>query len=151
MIRDIDTHRIIMAAEANRLTLAPIMVDAQEVLRDAKLEYSQYEAVDICTLWWNPTRRPCASRADRSLVDRVIGNMLKNALEASTVGDTITLRALPDPHGVTFEVHNPLPMPRKVQLQVFQRSYSTKGAGRGLGTYGIKLLERELSSRQGMV
>jgi sensor histidine kinase regulating citrate/malate metabolism len=25
-------------------------------------------------------------------------------------------------------------------LQIFQRSFSTKGAGRGLGTYSIKLL-----------
>jgi signal transduction histidine kinase len=31
-------------------------------------------------------------------------------------------------------------MPRDVQLQVFQRFFSTKGAGRGLGTYSIRLL-----------
>jgi signal transduction histidine kinase len=37
-------------------------------------------------------------------------------------------------------VHNPGFMTRDVQLQVFQRSFSTKGAGRGLGTYSIKLL-----------
>jgi len=140
MLRDIDTHRIIMAAEANRLALAPLMIDAQEVLRDARLEYSQSEVdQQLCiVVESNPT--PVRFTTDRSLVDRVIGNMLKNALEASMLGDTITLRAIPDPHGVTFAVHNPLPMPRKVQLQVFQRSYSTKGAGRGLGTYSIKLL-----------
>jgi len=27
-----------------------------------------------------------------------------------------------------------------VQLQVFQRSFSTKGPGRGIGTYSIRLL-----------
>ena len=140
MLRDIDTHRIIMAAEANRLALAALVIDAQEVLRDARLEYSQSEVdQQLCiVVESNPT--PVRFTTDRSLVDRVIGNMLKNALEASMLGDTITLRAIPDPHGVTFAVHNPLPMPRKVQLQVFQRSYSTKGAGRGLGTYSIKLL-----------
>jgi sensor histidine kinase regulating citrate/malate metabolism len=31
-------------------------------------------------------------------------------------------------------------MPRDVQLQVFQRSFSTKGPGRGIGTYSIRLL-----------
>ncbi len=41
---------------------------------------------------------------------------------------------------VWFEVHNPAYMPRDIQLQVFQRSFSTKGEGRGLGTYSIKLL-----------
>lgn len=30
-------------------------------------------------------------------------------------------------------------MSRSVQLQVFQRSFSTKGIGRGIGTYSIKL------------
>jgi sensor histidine kinase regulating citrate/malate metabolism len=39
-------------------------------------------------------------------------------------------------------------MPRSVQLQVFNRSFSTKGAGRGLGTYSMKLLtERFLGGR----
>lgn len=39
-------------------------------------------------------------------------------------------------------------MPYDVQLQVFQRSFSTKGIGRGLGTYSIRLLsERYLSGR----
>jgi sensor histidine kinase regulating citrate/malate metabolism len=39
-------------------------------------------------------------------------------------------------------------MPRNVQLQVFQRSFSTKGADRGLGTYSIKLLtERYLNGK----
>ena len=49
---------------------------------------------------------------------------------------------------VEFSVHNPNPMPRNVQLQVFQRSFSTKGSGRGLGTYSMKLLsERYLGGR----
>ncbi len=140
MIRDIDTHRILMAAEANRLQLAPVLTDAAEVLRDAQAEYHQYGHDQHIEIVAEPTPTPVRFTTDRSLVDRVIGNMVKNALEASTRGDVVTLRVLPDAAGVTFAVHNPLPMPRKVQLQVFQRSYSTKGAGRGLGTYSIKLL-----------
>jgi sensor histidine kinase regulating citrate/malate metabolism len=31
-------------------------------------------------------------------------------------------------------------MPKDVRQQVFQRSFSTKGTGRGLGTYSMKLL-----------
>lgn len=140
MIRDIDTHRILIAAEANRLTLTSAETDAETVLRDAKTGYSQYETDQHILIVVEPPPTPVRFTTDRSLVDRVIGNMLKNALEASTSGETVTLRVIPDAEGVIFAVHNPLPMPRKVQLQVFQRSYSTKGAGRGLGTYSIKLL-----------
>ena len=39
-------------------------------------------------------------------------------------------------------------MPANVQLQMFQRSFSTKGRGRGLGTYSVKLLtEKYLQGR----
>jgi sensor histidine kinase regulating citrate/malate metabolism len=31
-------------------------------------------------------------------------------------------------------------MPEKVKLQIFNRSFSTKGIGRGIGTYSIKLI-----------
>jgi sensor histidine kinase regulating citrate/malate metabolism len=34
-------------------------------------------------------------------------------------------------------------MPVDVQLQIFQRSFSTKGNGRGIGTYSIKLLTEQ--------
>jgi sensor histidine kinase regulating citrate/malate metabolism len=41
-------------------------------------------------------------------------------------------------------------IPRDVQLQLFKRSFSTKGEGRGLGTYSMKLLtERYLNGRVG--
>ncbi len=50
--------------------------------------------------------------------------------------------------GIEFDVHNPGAMPRNVQLQVFQRSFTSKGDGRGLGTYSMKLLsERYLGGR----
>ena len=140
MIRDIDTHRILIAAEANRLTLSPSVMDAEQVLNDTKTEYSQYALDGGVTVVVDPPPAPIVFTTDQSLLARVIGNMLKNALEASTSGDTVTMRATTDASTVTFEVHNALFMPRKVQLQVFQRSYSTKGAGRGLGTYSIKLL-----------
>ena len=53
----------------------------------------------------------------------------------------------------TFTVHNPEVMPKEVQLQVFQRSFSTKGeAGRGIGTYSMKLFgERYLGGKVAFV
>ena len=43
-------------------------------------------------------------------------------------------------------------MPPEVQLQVFNRSFSTKGNGRGIGTYSIKLLcERYLKGKVSFV
>jgi len=83
---------------------------------------------------------------DRSLLGRVLGNMLKNALEADPVESVITMSCRPENGNVVFEVNNRAYMPRNIQLQIFNRSFSSKGKGRGLGTYSMKLLsERYLN------
>ena len=69
----------------------------------------------------------------------MLGNLLKNALEASSAGETVTVGVMPEDDRVAFWVHNAAHMPRDVQLQVFKRSFSTKGSGRGIGTYSIRL------------
>ena len=86
---------------------------------------------------------------ERSLLTRVIGNMIKNALEAEPVGAVVKVGAERLEGGLyTLWVRNPTVMPRHVQLQIFQRSFTTKGSGRGLGTYSMKLLaERFLNGK----
>lgn len=77
---------------------------------------------------------------DVNLIRRVLSNMLKNALEAVSVGEVVTMGCQMVGKQVQFWVHNPGYIPREVQLQLFQRSFSTKGARRGLGTYSMRLL-----------
>jgi len=85
---------------------------------------------------------------DRVLLARVLNNMVKNALEAVAPGSPVTLGCTALDGEIDFWVHNPGAMSRDVQVQVFRRSFSTKGRGRGLGTYSIKLLtERYLKGR----
>jgi signal transduction histidine kinase len=76
---------------------------------------------------------------DRVVLRRVFLNMLKNAREASGPGDKVSVRIKEDGGRVKIGIHNPAVMPPAVRSQVFQRSFSTKGSGRGLGTYSIKL------------
>jgi len=78
--------------------------------------------------------------SDETLLTRVLINMAKNALEAIPLGEKIKITATNGKSGVRFEVFNPTYMPKEVQLQLFQRSFSTKGNNRGLGTYSMKLL-----------
>jgi K+-sensing histidine kinase KdpD len=87
-------------------------------------------------------------RTDRFILIRILKNMVKNAIEASANGDFVTLGCIEDKQGVSFWVHNPQPMSSEVRHQVFTRNYSTKGSGRGLGTYSMKLLgERYLNGK----
>jgi len=78
----------------------------------------------------------------------VINNMIKNALEAIVREGRITIECIKNPEGIVIRVHNPGIMSDTVKKQVFQRSFSTKGKGRGLGTYSMKLLgERYLGGK----
>jgi hypothetical protein len=85
---------------------------------------------------------------DERILARVVGNLLKNALEASAKGETVTLTASVDHDRCLISVHNSAVITPDDQRQLFQRSFSTKSPGRGLGTYSARLLtERCLAGR----
>jgi signal transduction histidine kinase len=89
---------------------------------------------------------------DRMLFNRILTNLVKNALEATPEGDKMRINVLDYVNKVRFEVQNNLVMKEDVKHQIFQRSFSTKGTGRGTGTYSIKLLtENYLNGIAGFV
>jgi len=82
---------------------------------------------------------------DKTLIVRVLINLVKNAVEASERDDVVTLGACMDPMtgNVQFAVHNKTVMPFEIREQVFFRAFSTKGKGRGIGTYSVKLFTEQ--------
>jgi hypothetical protein len=78
-------------------------------------------------------------RVDAVLLRRILVNMVKNAVEASGRGDDIRIGFKDETGGLTIWVWNPAVMGEETKRRVFERSYSTKGRGRGLGTYGMRL------------
>ena len=79
-------------------------------------------------------------QTDRLLFQRVLINILKNALEATEENEVVTVAVKEEGDKLCFSIKNPGVMPEYVQLQVFQRSFSTKGYSRGIGTYSVKLI-----------
>ena len=146
LVDEIRAQQTLLAAERGELKLEPARINSLTLLCEVRNTYlnhnvgmGRYIEVDAHAqvVWFV---------SDPALVRRVLGNMVKNALEACQPGQTVTLSAHACSHGVEFAVHNPGAMSRNVQLQVFQRSFSSKGDGRGLGAYSMKLLsERYLN------
>jgi K+-sensing histidine kinase KdpD len=78
--------------------------------------------------------------SDRALLRRVLINMLKNALEACKKSEEVKIGCRVENGRIIFWVHNQCYIEPDVQKQIFQRSFSTKGDDRGLGTYSMRLL-----------
>ena len=110
------------------------------MLRDAVELYRGHPVALDRVLQIDERARDATVVSDRVLLMRVVCNLIKNALEASREGQTVTAGCSADGDAAEFWVRNEGFMPRDVQLQLFQRSFSTKGAGRGLGTYSVRLL-----------
>jgi sensor histidine kinase regulating citrate/malate metabolism len=76
--------------------------------------------------------------------------MIKNAIEMNVPHDTITLNCKESETIVKLSVHNNSIVADIAKDQLFKRFFSTKGKGRGLGTYSMKLLgEKYLNGKVG--
>jgi hypothetical protein len=148
LIDEIQSQRDLAAAESGELAPKPTTFSAADFIENLVQQYTHHQIAEGRQLQFVPNNQTLTFTTDRTLLGRVIGKMVKNALEAAHPGDTVTASYSFDATVVTFAVHNPTHMPENVQLQVFNRSFSTKGAGRGLGTYSMKLLsERYLGGQ----
>ncbi len=84
---------------------------------------------------------PVTFKSDKSLLIRILTNMLINALEAGREGDEVHLNIEQKDKHIEFQVWNAAHIPAKIADRIFHRSFTTKsGIGRGLGTYSMKLL-----------
>lgn len=143
-------HRALAAAESGDLALQIRKLRSEEVIDEVLRVATGFRAATGCKLHKGPESEDVALSSDRAVVSRILGNLVKNAVEASGRGDTVTVTSVADEGGVRFDVHNPGLMEPDVQRQVFVRSFSTKGDRRGLGTYSVRLLtERYLKGRVG--
>lgn len=148
LIDEIQAQRLLVSAEHNDLSVTLTTFDSLELLREIIDVYQDLPLAEKKHISLQPEAQSISMTSDRTLLSRVLVNMVKNALEASDEGDTVTMGCESADKDIIFSVHNPGYMLPDTQKQIFQRSFSTKGAGRGLGTYSIRLFsERFLKGK----
>jgi len=141
LLDQIRAQKDLVAAETAELEVNVGPLRTLELVRHAAdLSRQHPSGADLPQVRLAPECADAAFESDQTLLVRVLSNLIKNAVEASSPGETVTLGCRERDGRVEFWVHNPGVMPPQVQLQIFKRSYSTKGAGRGLGTYSVRLL-----------
>lgn len=83
-------------------------------------------------------------RGEELLCHSMLTNLIKNAVEASSAGDAITVECHTGDR-TRVSIHNPEPVPESVR-QTFFDKYATSGKrfGTGLGTYSARLIAETL-------
>jgi K+-sensing histidine kinase KdpD len=144
LLEEVLKQRDFLAMERGDLAADPKIVDNVKLLREVAVLFSASEIGSGKLLRMDAKETVEAQAyADPVLLRRVLVNMVKNALEASKGGDEVVVWTAPSDGRVRFSVRNPAVMTEEVRLQVFQRSFSTKGPGRGIGTYSMRMLATE--------
>ena len=139
LMDEVESQRKLLAAESGDLIVDISVVHTQEILADIISSFLYYDGSHQEHIIIDDQTEGFDFDSDYSLLSRILTNMLKNAVEASTEGQTVTVKCTKGDKTAVFSVHNESYIPRDIQLQIFERSFSTKGCGRGIGTYSIKL------------
>lgn len=150
LVESVCYQRDLAAAEAGELMLNACellpgvflreVVSRLSVAESAKQRIELRPGAPEASFWCDPRHLRAIVRA-----------MLHNALEASQPGEIVRLACVfRDPERLRFSVCNRAVMAPEVQRRVFQRYFTTKRNGLGLGTYTMKLFgERFLEGEVG--
>ena len=140
LVDQIQNQRLLTMAENNNLSVSVQLIDSLDFLRGILAKWQDEGEARHLKLVVNTDSMPVGFSSDKTILSHVLNSMVKNAFDASSRGMEIALGCYAENQTVVFRVRNSTVMTEDVQLQVFLRSFSTRGAGRGLGTYSMKLL-----------
>ena len=145
LVKEVEIQRIFAGSESSDFPVRKAEVELDDFLKELELFFRNHPSVSGKTLTFLPLSEPVTAVTDRSLLSRVLENMIINALEASQEGREVVVSAEKRPSSCAVSVHNDECIPDNEAMRIFQRNFSTKaGSGRGYGTYAMKLIGEEL-------
>lgn len=141
LVEEIQSQKQLVSAENRTLQVSPGLIASREFAEELLTAFARPRDAGAVAL--APEAESFALVSDPAILRRVLGNMLRNALEAAPPGATVTLGFRREDSSCRFWVHNPGAIPEELRPHIFRRYFSTKGRDRGLGTYSMKLLTEE--------
>ena len=139
LVTEIKGQQQLIDAELGKLVVLPEPVVADHLLREVREAFQFHPDAMGKEIALEADLPSFMLRSDPSLLKHILGNLLRNALEATLPGTTVRLGAARAGTGCEFWCWNEGVIPAEIQRQIFQRSFSTKGSGRGTGTYSLRL------------
>ncbi len=142
---EIETHRLLTAAESGNLAATFQDVALEEVLLPLKALFGRHELAYAKQVLMPEPIPDRILHTDPAVLRRVLVNMITNALEATPTNGTIRVGFQALEGSIVFSVWNEGLIPSEIAAHIFKRSFSTKAAaGRGLGTYSMKIFGEDV-------
>ncbi len=152
IIEEIMMYRQLRAAEDGDIQINADLVNSLESLNAAIELIRSHEVGQNKLILAAEHSYEIVFNTDRILLQRIIINLLKNALEATAYEGLVLAGTENRGDKIRFWVRNEGVIPHNIQMNIFKRSFSTKGNGRGLGTYSVRLLaENYLQGKTGFI
>jgi signal transduction histidine kinase len=140
LVDDMLSHRLLTMAEKNEYNVAQHQISSLDFVREEVEKYRKIASLEAKEVRITDDSENNDLITDKVLLACVLGNMIKNALEAEPSGALIKVSVLMnDSEFLTISVKNDSVINETDRLKVFKRSFSTKSDKRGLGTYAMKL------------
>jgi anti-sigma regulatory factor (Ser/Thr protein kinase) len=140
MVDEIERLRTLRVAENGDLRLFRTQVSPVAVLRAVVERFSEDAAARRVEAVIDERAAPDVFETDKDVLTLILGELSRNAIEASSRGNRVTLACVVEGGQVLFTVHNEAVLDESVRAHVFERSFTTRGSGRGVGAYRAKLL-----------
>jgi len=140
LLSEITAQKQLLAAENNELQVYLEKANSISIIKEVIDVYMNFDISRDKEILIDNNSVNINFRTDIAILGRILSNLLKNALEASRNDKLIIIGCNEIENEIQLWVKNESYIPSEVQLQIFHRSFSTKGLGRGIGTYSVKLL-----------
>ncbi len=144
VVSDIRYQKQLMEAESGDLHVENEVLIVEDMLKHVAHLFQFHDVAIDKKMTLVPEKKYVTIFSDRLLATRVIENMVKNALEATPRGGEILFGYKVVNNNVEIWVKNTTVISDEARNRIFQRNYSTKGTGRGLGTYSMKLIGEQV-------
>ena len=148
MMDEIQRLRVLHMAENGGLVVTKAAFLAGELLRAVVARYADETAARRLEVSVIDGLGGVPVMSERDLLHVVLCDVFQNAVEASGRGDRVSLSCEAGDGEIVFRVVNPAVLADEVSAHLFERSFTTRGAGKGVGAYRAKLLcERYLDGK----
>jgi len=139
LVEEFRAQRDLITAENNELVINSKKINSIEIIKTT-IEMVKYQTIAVDReIKIDMDSISVMIETDSRLINRILLNLVKNALEASVSDEVVKIGCYLSNKSIVFWVKNPNVITKAVKSQIFQRSFSTKGVGRGIGTYSVKL------------